>query len=924
MLKNIHIVLLLLFAFTELFSQTIVYVDSSASGNNDGTSWTNAFNSLQSALDSVILGNQIWVAKGTYFPSFGYDLCDNSGDSTRYYHFRMINSVAIFGGFTGGENSIDDRIDYGIGGNNETILSGDIGINGDISDNCYHIFYHPTALSLDSTAVLNGFTIKDGNADGGTSFFNSGGGVCNFSSSPSIINCTFVSNSARFGGGIMNYDSSPKLIMCTFTRNSAISGGGGMYNNESSSPALINCVIKSNSAGNGGGIFNAFNSSPSLINCTICANSASNYGGGMYNSGLPLLRNCIIWGNNAKIEGDEIAIDESSVTTLNYCCYRYETGSTFINPGSTLITDENCVTANPQFAGSLLNPNHPYSLLGISPCCDAGNNDYNSETYDIRGKGYPRKLDKNTGESGVIDIGAYEFQIGVDSVFRPPIIRYVTVTGTGSKNGLNWENAYDSTQLQTAINESIATQVWVARGIYKPTVMVDGIDERDKAFQMRNGLAIYGGFVGNETSPDQRINYGIGGANETVLSGDIGILGYEYDNCCHVFKNSPGLDTSAVLDGFTITGGCASSAANSINSGGGMYNNSSSPKISNCVFKSNSADEGGGGISNHSSSPHLLNCIFTENSSLMYGGGGIENNEASAPKIINCVFISNSSGAAGGAIFNYSSYPQFVNCTIAGNNSVLDGGGMFSSFYSSVVFKNCIIWGNEATYSDCYDELLVYNGGSIKLNYCCFRNDSGDVGIIKGGVISFDENCITSDPRFAGSLLNPNHPYSLLGISPCCDAGNNDYNSETYDIRGKGYPRKLDKNTGESGVIDIGAYEYKVGVDSVSVKILNKDYGVEPKEFTLLQNYPNPFNPVTTIKYGIPEAGVVRIIIYNISGQKIIELVNITQNPGWYQTIWNGKNQDGLPVSSGVYLCHINVIGQTKSFSKNIKMLFIK
>jgi hypothetical protein len=92
-------------------------------------------------------------------------------------------------------------------------------------------------------------------------------------------------------------------------------------------------------------------------------------------------------------------------------------------------------------------------------------------------------------------------------------IRYVTPNGTGAKNGMSWGNAYDKTQLQTAINEATASQVWVAAGTYKPTS--DG--NPNISFQMKKDVAIYGGFSGWEFDLSQR-NWK---SNVTILSGDL-------------------------------------------------------------------------------------------------------------------------------------------------------------------------------------------------------------------------------------------------------------------------------------------------------------------------------------------------------------------------------------------------------------------
>ncbi|MDB4775841.1 right-handed parallel beta-helix repeat-containing protein, partial [bacterium] len=118
-----------------------------------------------------------------------------------------------------------------------------------------------------------------------------GGGMYNSSSSPTLTNCTFASNSATYGGGMFNGSSSPTLSNCTFTSN-LVSGtetssggrGGGMYNS-ASSPILTDCTFTINSAsggpfagnesGRGGGMCNVDDSSPTLTNSTFTNNSAS-------------------------------------------------------------------------------------------------------------------------------------------------------------------------------------------------------------------------------------------------------------------------------------------------------------------------------------------------------------------------------------------------------------------------------------------------------------------------------------------------------------------------------------------------------------------------------------------------------------------------------------------------------------------------
>ncbi|RLC49624.1 MAG: hypothetical protein DRI23_08840, partial [Candidatus Cloacimonadota bacterium] len=91
-------------------------------------------------------------------------------------------------------------------------------------------------------------------------------------------------------------------------------------------------------------------------------------------------------------------------------------------------------------------------------------------------------------------------------------------------------------------------------------------------------------------------------------------------------------------------------------------------------------------------------------------------------------------------------------------------------------------------------------------------------------------------------------------------------------------------------------------------------------EKVTLSNYPNPFNPTTTISYNIPKEGVVTLEIYNIKGQLVKQLVSGTQPEGYYDVVWNGKDDSGKQVSSGIYYYQITACGK----SINKKMLMLK
>ena len=366
--------------------------------------------------------------------------------------------------------------------------------------------------------------------------------------------------------------------------------------------------------------------------------------------------------------------------------------------------------------------------------------------------------------------------LGASLLTQGQTIRYVKPTATGNSDGSRWANA--SGNLQTMITASAANdQVWVAAGTYKPTTGTD----RTISFAMKNGVAIYGGFVGNETELSARpaVNpiTGPGGASQpssTTLSGDIGVVGSNADNSYHVIYNLTVLTTTAVLDGFVITGGKADGTNLPGNSGGGMYNNGvgsgkdCSPLIRNCSFQNNSAKEGGAALFNDGSfsgrsKPTLSNCIF-QNNSAFYGGAIFNKGESdgsntgadSSPVLANCSFQSNSA-TAGGAMVNDAqssgrSNPTLTNCSFQDNSATDKGGAIFNngiySGTSNPTLTNCSFQRNGATvggamYNDAYS-----GTSSPTLTNCSFQGNTATNG---GAMYS---KAIVGTPTSISTLTN--------------------------------------------------------------------------------------------------------------------------------------------------------------------------
>ena len=374
-------------------------------------------------------------------------------------------------------------------------------------------------------------------------------------------------------------------------------------------------------------------------------------------------------------------------------------------------------------------------------------------------------------------------------------ISYVTVTGAGLKNGTDWSNAYDNTHLQKAINEAADLafkEVWVAAGTYKAG------DTITSYFNMRSGVAIYGGFAGNELTRDAR-NWV---TNVTILSGEHRDPMVKTDNSKYVIYNE-GVSSSAVLDGFTITGGF--NGIGQGDAGGGISNHNSSPTLNNCILTGNTGSFGGA-IYNINSSPMLTNCMITNNSAR---SGGAICNDLSSPTLINCVITGNTASINGGALFNEgaSSIVTLTNCTVAENTAGAYGGAIYNEL-AAVSLPNSIIWGNA---SSILGSQFYIESGTITLDYSCYPNGTNNVGSnpALGGTFTATHSIVV-DPHFVSADGNN---FLIAGNSPCVDAGLDSYNNLVNDLRGAAHGRKLNKADATPGTIDMGAYEYKFGED---------------------------------------------------------------------------------------------------------------
>lgn len=257
-------------------AQTIIYVDQTSTGNGDGSTWVDAFNHLQDALDVSEAGNEIWIASGTYLP----------GDSLQA-RFVVSKDVRIYGGFAGAETSLDERepLVY------PTILSGDVlgdDLPSNTQDNRWDNLYTILEITPDVTtaAVIDGLVFRGGHASGDNVYLtNAWGGAVFCAGAPQIRGCLFADNFAEKRGGaiyIQSDNANDMLIQnCLFEGNRSNEDGGAIFINQTIGTGVFieSCSFSLNNSDRRGGGIAVYNASSQINGCSFNNNLARQSGG---------------------------------------------------------------------------------------------------------------------------------------------------------------------------------------------------------------------------------------------------------------------------------------------------------------------------------------------------------------------------------------------------------------------------------------------------------------------------------------------------------------------------------------------------------------------------------------------------------------------------------------------------------------------
>jgi len=393
------------------------------------------------------------------------------------------------------------------------------------------------------------------------------------------------------------------------------------------------------------------------------------------------------------------------------------------------------------------------------------------------------------------------------------------------------------------------------------------------------------------------------GADSTVIDG--------LEECGPIVTFESGEDTNSVIDGFTITNGRSDRGA------GILCVGNSSPKICNNLVTANLLNEVdglGAGICCDTASPVIVGNVISENrcqlGSNVVGGGGIFLRSSSASILNNTISENWATGGGGIACFSRSAV-RIEGNRIEGNEArggwINAGAGIYCNSELPIFIADNTIDGNHGY--NCDGGGIYCRGDSIVIVSNTITNNSASKG---GGIYTSSSSVQVSENNIYGNAHYGLYNWDTTGV---VDADSNWWGDQTG-------PYHPSLNPGGLGDTVSSWVDFEPWLSKPSGVKKEDSYKLRVMGYELGQNWPNPFNSTTAISYQLSEVSPHRttLKIYNVLGQEVRMLVDEEQAPGYYSVVWDGRDNLGKDVSSGIYFCRLKV----SRFSQTRKMVLIR
>lgn len=741
---------------------------------------------------------------------------------------------------------------------------------------------------------------------------------------PVVVDCRFVGNTAEGGGaigamGVGVLDSSPSFTRCEIAYNQNDSGrsgmtcsnssvsltdcrlaenynyygalGGALHCRAGSTVAVTGCSFVENRAGSGGAVY-LEDSTLHLAGCVLDGNTAQYDGGGIYaRSSLLTLTGCLVAGGHEADSGGGLSLSNSTASILGSTItanltdwggdsfggglVSYNSDVEFLNSvfwGNcsafpSLAQDANIAGGSVSFECCIVDPAQiegPVSYIGENfnqdPLfCDPADCGAAGGNYDVGAASICLPANNGCG----VQMGAFAEGCSGHYAWR-------VATGGDDVGGTGSSEDPFATIGHALTFATDGDSILVAPGTY----VEHGLD-------MVSGVALVG-------APDS-----------------VGAVVIDAQGQGRHFQGTA-LAASTTIAGLTLSNGASTQGGSMLWEGGCVL------QLADLVFVDNTATVDGGAVRCNQSAPSFLRCTFTGNSATGHAGalylfegsdatldsctitgnvaadGGGLRCYSSSPQLTACVVTGNAAHLGAGLYFYTGSAPNLDGCTIASNAATQEGGGIrcvesTPTLSATIIYANCAPMGAQLQLTD----------ATSRASFTCCDVDTTSGWFSGAGIVSWLGSNYVEDPLFCDPADCMDAPTQAgdfnVAANSVCRPGNNDCS------------------------VQIGALEASCDPTAVDAESV-------PGTFRVQGVYPNPFNPTARVLLDLPASCAVGVDVYDLAGRHIAQLYQGDHAAGRMVVTWNGTDDSGSRVASGVYLLR----AKTSGYAVSAKLVLLK